>query len=188
MLTAHQVLEGYTQGIFPMADPDENNTIYWFEPKIRGVIDPLTFHAPKNLRRKYRQAPFELKINGDFEACIRACANRSETWISEEIIDLYCALHKMGYANSFEAWQDGQMVGGLYGVALGRIFFGESMFHTVTDASKISLMFLVEWLLANGFLMLDCQFITSHLAQFGAKTMSQKRFVSQLPKWLSSND
>jgi leucyl/phenylalanyl-tRNA--protein transferase len=94
----------------------------------------------------------------------------------------------MGYAHSFEAWQDGQMVGGLYGVALGRIFFGESMFHTVTDASKISLMFLVEWLLANGFLMLDCQFITSHLAQFGAKTMSQKRFVSQLPKWLSSND
>ena len=180
MLTAHQVLHGYSQGIFPMADPDEDDAIFWYEPAMRGVILPEEFHVPKNLRRLYRRKPFELRINSDFRACMAGCANREETWISDEIIEVYTGLHRMGYGYSFEAWKDGVMVGGLYGVAMGKIFFGESMFHSVTDASKIVLVFLVEWMMEHGFEILDCQFINSHLMQFGAKQMPQEEFLVRL--------
>lgn len=184
MLTAHQVLHGYTQGIFPMADPDEDNAIFWYEPEMRGVLLPQDFHVPKNLRRLYRKKPFELRINSDFRQCVINCSNREETWISDEIIDVYCGLNKMGYGLSFEAWQDGKMVGGLYGVVMGKIFFGESMFHTVTNASKIALIYLMEWVKDKEIQLVDCQFINDHLLQFGAKEIPQSEFLKMLRKAL----
>jgi leucyl/phenylalanyl-tRNA--protein transferase len=180
MLTAHQVLHGYTKGVFPMADPDEENAIYWYEPEMRGVIFPKDFHVPKNLRREYKKHKYELKINRDFELTMRNCAEREETWISEEIIEVYSALQKMGYGYSFEVWDNGEMVGGLYGIAMGRMFFGESMFHKVTNASKIALIFLVEWMKMHDFRLLDCQFITDHLMQFGAKEIPQQKYLTFL--------
>lgn len=184
MLTAHQVLHGYTQGIFPMADPDEDNAIFWYEPEMRGVILPDEFHIPKNLRRLYNKKSFELRINGDFKQCVTRCAMREETWISEEIIDVYCGLNKMGFGLSFEAWQNGLMVGGLYGVVMGKIFFGESMFHTVTNASKIALVYLMEWAKEKEIQVIDCQFINDHLLQFGAKEIPQADFLRLLRKAL----
>lgn len=186
MLTAHQVLHGYTQGIFPMADPDEDDAIYWFEPEMRGVIMPEEFHVPKNLAKLYKKRPFELYINKNFKACITQCSIREETWISDEIIDVYYGLHKMGYAHSFEVWQDGKMVGGLYGVAMGKIFFGESMFHTVSNASKIALVFLMEWVKTNGVKLVDCQFINDHLLQFGTKEIPQADYMVMLRKWIGT--
>lgn len=184
MLTAHQVLHGYTLGVFPMADPDEGNAIFWYEPEMRGIILPSEFKASKSLRQEYNKGKFELRINGNFEVCMRRCAEREETWISEEIVEVYCALHQMGYGFSFEAWLDGEMAGGLYGIALGKVFFGESMFHRVSNASKVSLMFLVNWMKANGYTLLDCQFITEHLKQFGAREIPQKEYLKLLKKAL----
>ncbi len=187
MLTAHQVLHGYTQGIFPMADPDEGNAIFWYEPEMRGIILPEEFKAPKNLRREYKKKDFELKINSDFEQTMRNCATRDETWISEEIIEVYSGLHKMGYGYSFEVWKDGEMAGGLYGIAMGKIFFGESMFHTVTNCSKIAMMFLMEWMQFNKFQVLDCQFITDHLKQFGAREIPQEDYLLMLENALEED-
>lgn len=184
MLTAHQVLHGYTLGVFPMADPDEGNAIFWYEPEMRGIILPSEFRASKSLRLEYNKGKFDLRVNSDFEACMRYCADRHETWISDEIIEVYCALHDMGHGFSFEAWLDGEMVGGLYGIALGKAFFGESMFHRVSNASKVALMFLVNWMKANGFTLLDCQFITDHLRQFGAREVTQKEYLKMLKKAL----
>jgi leucyl/phenylalanyl-tRNA--protein transferase len=180
MLTAHQVLHGYTQGVFPMADPDEDNAIFWYEPEMRGIILPVEFHIPKNLRKLYLKGEFELRINSDFQACMRNCAEREETWISEEIIEAYTGLYTMGYAFSFEAWKDGEMCGGLYGVSMGKVFFGESMFHKTSNASKIALVFLNSWLLENGYKLLDCQFINDHLLQFGAKEIPQNEYLELL--------
>lgn len=185
MLTAHQVLHGYTQGIFPMADPDEDNIIYWYEPELRGIIIPDEFHLSKNLRKLYKKQFFELRVNGDFTQCVRNCAMRDETWISDEIIEVYSHLHTMGYGFSFEAWKDGVMVGGLYGIAMGKVFFGESMFHTMTDASKIAMVFLLEWMGKNAFELLDCQFINDHLLQFGAKEIPQEEYLVLLGKFIS---
>lgn len=184
MLSAHQVLHGYSLGIFPMAEPDEENAIYWYEPEIRGIIFPEEFICNKNLARLYRKGVFEMRINSDFEATMRACALRDETWISEEIIDVYCGLHKMGYGMSFETWLDNRLVGGLYGVALGQMFFGESMFHTVSNASKLALVHLVEWMRKNHFKLLDCQFITDHLKQFGAREIPQAEYMKYLKKFI----
>jgi leucyl/phenylalanyl-tRNA--protein transferase len=186
MLTAHQVLQGYTEGIFPMADPDEDNTIFWYVPEMRGIILPEEFHISHNLNRLLRKQTFELRINSDFRLCVENCANRDETWISEEIRDVYCGLHEMGYGFSFETWQNGEMVGGLYGIALGKVFFGESMFHKVSDASKIALIHLVDWMKKNGFVLLDCQFITDHLLQFGAKEIPQSEYLILLKKALAA--
>jgi leucyl/phenylalanyl-tRNA--protein transferase len=184
MLTAHQVLHGYTRGVFPMADPDEDNAIFWYEPELRGIILPDEFHVSKNLRREYKKKEFDLRINTDYELCMRHCAARDETWISEEIIEVYTGLYKMGYGYSFEVWKDYEMVGGLYGIAMGKIFFGESMFHTVTNASKIAMVFLMDWLRMHKFRLLDCQFITDHLRQFGAKEIPQEEYLELLEKAL----
>ncbi len=163
-----------------MAHPEENNEIYWHEPIMRGIIPLDNFKIPKNIYKKYNKNEFDLYINKDFEGVIRSCAERDETWISEEIIECYCELHRMGYAHSFEAWKDGELVGGLYGVALGRAFFGESMFHKVTDASKIALIFLLEFLRDHDFMLLDTQYITDHLKQFGAIEIPQAEFLRLL--------
>lgn len=148
---------------------------------LKGVLFfPERFKISKNLRKLYNKGVFELRINSDFEGVMRACASREETWISDEIIEVYCELNRSGHAHSFEAWKDGELAGGLYGIGMGRIFFGESMFHRVTDASKIALTFLVEVLKTQNYQLLDCQFMTEHLKQFGAVTIPQTEYMKLL--------
>jgi leucyl/phenylalanyl-tRNA--protein transferase len=184
MLDPTELLYAYSQGYFPMAVPEDNNKIFWFKPEMRGIIPLGGFHISKNLKRLYKKAHFGLNINGDFEGTIRACAEREDTWINEEIIDSYCQLQKMGYGFSFETWRNGKLVGGLYGVALGKVFFGESMFHRETDASKIALIFLVEFLNENHFQLLDTQYLNDHLMQFGAKEIPNEEYEERLARAL----
>jgi leucyl/phenylalanyl-tRNA---protein transferase len=172
-------------GIFPMADPDDDNTISWYEPKKRGILPLDTFKVPKNLARLIRQGKFEVTMNESFEEVMEACARREDTWISEEIIYVYTRLYEAGWGYSIETRLDGELVGGLYGVAMGKAFFGESMFHTVTDASKVALVYLVEWMKENNFILLDTQFITDHLKQFGAIEITQNQFMKLLNKALA---
>jgi len=164
-----------------MAHPDEGNAIFWHLPEIRGII-PLDqrFKASKNLQKLYLKGKFQLFQNRDFECVIRNCAARNDTWISDEIIDTYIDLHQMGIAHSFEAWQDGKLVGGLYGLAIGKAFFGESMFHLVTDASKIALLFLVDSLREQGFTLLDSQYLNDHIKQFGAYEINHDEYLELL--------
>jgi leucyl/phenylalanyl-tRNA--protein transferase len=189
MLSVDELLNAYSKGYFPMAHPDRNNRIYWHKPKVRGII-PLddSFHIPKNLQRVIRQNKYLCTSNKSFEEVIRACSqNRSdETWISEEIIQSYIALHRSGYAQSIETWFDGNLVGGLYGVSLGRAFFGESMFYRATDASKVALVHLVELLRRHKFMLLDSQYLNPHLKQFGAYQISDIEYDSLLEKALES--
>lgn len=183
MISVELLVQAYLSGSFPMADPDEGDQIYWHTPETRGLI-PLddTFKVPKNLMRLYRKEKFELTINRAFPEVIEQCSllRQGDTWISEEIIAVYTEMHKLGLAHSFEVWLDGALVGGLYGVAIGKAFFGESMFHKVTDASKIALVFLVEFLKEQNFQLLDCQYLNPHLLQFGAYEVTQEEFLSRL--------
>ena len=179
MLTAHHVLYGYTIGIFPMAD-SETNEINWYEPKKRGVIFLESANIPKSVKKEMVSGKFELKINNNFSEVIRLCAEREETWISEEIIEVYEALYTMGYGYSFEVWQKKKLIGGLYGVALNKIFFGESMFHKVSNASKIALAFCINTLQQNNFYMIDTQYSTSHLRQFNTQEIEQSEYLKEL--------
>jgi len=171
-LTPQILLRAYAAGIFPMADDADDPEVFWVQPELRGVLPLDAFHVPRSLAKKVRQAPYDIHVNTAFRAVISACAETTETrdrtWINRTIRDLYCQLHDMGHAHSVEAWEDGQLVGGLYGVSLGRAFFGESMFSRKTDASKICLVHLVERLKERGFILLDTQFTTEHLKRFGA--------------------
>jgi leucyl/phenylalanyl-tRNA--protein transferase len=172
-ITPEILLRAYSIGLFPMAESADDPEIFWVEPDVRGVL-PLDdrFHISKSLRKTIRQKPFDIRFNSDFDAVITACASetsdRPSTWINETIRTLYAALHRMGHAHSVEAWDDGELVGGLYGVSLGSAFFGESMFSRRTDASKICLVHLVERLRRKHFTLLDTQFTTEHLKTFGA--------------------
>lgn len=186
MLTPNQVLHGYSMGIFPMADPENADTIHWYEPVMRGIIPLDTFKVSKNLAKLIRQEKFEVTVNQSFTAVMEACAQREDTWISEEIIYVYTRLHEAGWGYSFETRLDGELVGGLYGVAMGKAFFGESMFHTATDASKVALVYLVHWLKTNGFILLDTQYITDHLKQFGAIEIPQTKYMKLLQKALKA--
>jgi leucyl/phenylalanyl-tRNA--protein transferase len=167
-----------------------NGEIRWFSPDPRGIIPLDTFHIPRRLARVVRHGGFEIVIDRDFETVIRACAEADRdpedagTWIDAEILDSYCALHEAGFAHSVEAWQDGRLAGGLYGVALGGAFFGESMFHHVTDASKVALVALVERLRDRGFTLLDTQWTTEHLEQFGAVEIPRSRYLRLLSQAL----
>ena len=165
--TPELVLYGYQHGVFPMADPDDDDAIYWFRPEERGVLPLDGFRVPKNLARLVRQERFEVVSDRDFPAVIRACAARSTTWISDEIVETYEVLHQWGHAHSVECWHEGVLVGGLYGVTLGGAFFGESMFNRVSDASKVALVHLVRRVQAGGFVLLDTQYNTEHLKEFG---------------------
>jgi leucyl/phenylalanyl-tRNA--protein transferase len=178
------LLHTYRLGLFPMADPDQGNEVYWMDPDPRGIIPLDGFHIPKNLRKLVRRAPFEIAADRDFEGVMRACAapapGRESTWISEEFIEVYSALHRRGAAHTVECWQEGRLVGGLYGVTIGGAFFGESMFSRVTDASKVALVGLVACLRRGGFTLLDTQFVTPHLEQFGAVPIPQAIYKQRL--------
>ena len=158
--------------------------IEWFSPNPRGILPLTDFRVPARLERTIRQHKFQIEIDRAFERVMRECAARDETWITEEIIASYMNLHRLGFAHSVEAWQDGALAGGLYGVALHGAFFGESMFHTVTDASKVALHALVERLNAKGFALRDVQWVTPHLATFGAIQVSRRRYLQLLEKAL----
>jgi leucyl/phenylalanyl-tRNA--protein transferase len=179
------LLTAYRCGIFPMA-VDKRGRIGWFSPDPRAVIPLDTrFHIPHGLRRVLKQKKFEITTDTDFETVIRECARRKEgTWISRGIIDSYCNLHRLGHAHSIETRRDGKLVGGLYGVALGGAFFGESMFHRATDASKVALVALVERLRARSFALLDTQWTTPHLQQFGACEIPRREYLWQLEQAL----
>jgi leucyl/phenylalanyl-tRNA--protein transferase len=184
-LTPQLVLSAYERGIFPMADPD--GEIEWFSPPRRAIIEPTRFHAPRSLRQIYRRRRFEVAVNRDFEAVIRASADRPEgTWISPEIVRVYTELHELGFAHSVEAWSQGELAGGLYGVALSGAFFGESMFHRVSNASKLALVFLMERMLERGMVLLDCQFTTLHLLQFGTREVTRREYLRRLSAALAS--
>jgi leucyl/phenylalanyl-tRNA--protein transferase len=181
LLDPNVIIHAYTKGYFPMAHPEDGNAIFWHLPEIRGII-PLDerFKASKNLQKLYKKGKFQLFQNRDFEGVIRNCAARDDTWISEEIIDSYIDLHEMGIAHSFEAWHNGELAGGLYGLAIGKAFFGESMFHLVTDASKIALLFLVDSLREKGFTLLDSQYLNDHIKQFGAYEIEHEEYLELL--------
>ncbi|QQL46387.1 leucyl/phenylalanyl-tRNA--protein transferase [Sulfuriroseicoccus oceanibius] len=163
------LLSAYASGMFPMAMEDGH--IGWFSPEMRGVIPLDEFHIPKGLRRVLKKQPFEIRVDTAFLEVIEGCAERDETWISETIVRTYWELHRLGCAHSVEAWRDGELVGGLYGVRLGSAFFGESMFSRVSEASKVSLVHLVERMRAGGFTLLDTQWSNDHLVQFGCVEM-----------------
>jgi leucyl/phenylalanyl-tRNA--protein transferase len=158
----------------------EDDSIAWFSPDPRAIIPLEDFHVPHALRRVARKNTFEIKIDNRFGEVIRACAKRKDTWINSEIIESYEQLHDLGYAHSVEAWSKNKLAGGLYGVAVGGVFFGESMFHRVTDASKIALVGLVEHLRAQKFTLLDTQWTTPHLQQFGAIEIPRERYLKML--------
>jgi leucyl/phenylalanyl-tRNA---protein transferase len=174
------VIRAYTQGIFPMGM--EDGSIGWFSPDPRGIIPLDAFHVPTRLRRRLRHHPFELTYDRAFEDVMRACAVREDdgTWISDEIVECYTALHRLGLAHSVEVWQRGVLVGGLYGVHLGAAFFGESMFHRATDASKVALVALVDRLERQSFQLLDIQWVTPHLSQFGAIDIPRGDYLQRL--------
>jgi leucyl/phenylalanyl-tRNA--protein transferase len=165
------LLRAYAVGLFPMAERRDDETLYWIDPEKRGILPLDDFHIPRRLRRTVKKRLFEVRCDSAFDAVIRACAEpsaeRGETWINDEIIKLYSDLYEMGRAHSVECWRDGELVGGLYGVALGGAFFGESMFSCYRDASKVALVHLVVRLHKGGFKLLDTQFVTKHLSQFG---------------------
>ena len=177
------LLGAYARGVFPMA---EKGKILWFSPTMRGLI-PLDerFHLPRGLRKSLRKHPFELRFNTAFREVMLGCASRDETWIDATILESYCLLHDHGYAHSVECWDAEGLQGGLYGVALPGVFFGESMFSRKTDASKIALVGLVERLREMDFKMLDTQWLTEHLSQFGGYEMPRKEYLKELAKILA---
>jgi len=178
MIPAELLLHAYRHAVFPMAM--EDGEIAWFSPDPRAIIPLDTFHMPHGLKRELKKARFEIRINTAFEAVMRACALREETWINEEIVESYVNLHREGHAHSVEAWLDGKLAGGLYGVSVGGAFFGESMFHEVTNASKVALNALVERLRQRGFTLLDTQWLTPHLVTFGAIEIPRLEYQRQL--------
>jgi leucyl/phenylalanyl-tRNA--protein transferase len=178
MISPELLLQGYRLGVFPMAMEDDS--IEWFSPDPRAILPLEDFHVPHALRRLLRKKVFDITIDNAFSEVIEACAKRADTWINREIIDSYTRLNELGHAHSVEAWEGGTLAGGLYGVAVGSAFFGESMFHRVTDASKIALVALVEHLRARKFVLLDTQWLTPHLQQFGGIEISRNHYLSIL--------
>ena len=180
MIAPEVLLQGYRLGVFPMAM--ESGAIEWFSPDPRGILPLADFHMPHALGRVVRNGVFEIRVNTAFEKVMQRCAERPETWINLELIESYTRLHELECAHSVEAWQEGKLVGGLYGVSVGGAFFGESMFHDVTDASKVALCALVERLRARKFVLLDTQWLTPHLQRFGAVEVSRREYMHLLTR------
>jgi leucyl/phenylalanyl-tRNA--protein transferase len=189
-ITPELLLRAYSIGLFPMADSADDPELFWVEPDVRGVIPLDRFHVSRSLAKTVRKSPFDIRYNTAFEDVIAACAqaapDRPSTWINSKIRSLYATLHRMGHAHSVEAWEDGVLVGGLYGVSLGAAFFGESMFSRRTDASKICLVHLVERMKTGGFRLLDTQFTTEHLRTFGAIDVPKANYEDMLANALAS--
>ena len=187
-ITPEVLLRAYACGIFPMAESADDPTLFWVEPEMRGVIPLDGFRISSRLARTVRSDAFTITVNKAFKGVIAGCASpaegREDTWINKRIRDLYFGLHALGHGHSVEAWQDGDLVGGLYGVSLGRAFFGESMFHRVRDASKVALVHLVARLITGGFELLDTQYVTEHLKSFGAVEVPRRRYTALLDKAL----
>ncbi len=183
-ITPEILLQAYAVGLFPMAESADDPSIHWVEPKFRGVIPLDSFYVSSKLRRLARSDKFNVQFNSNFTTVLDACAaatpDRPSTWINARIKSLYSELYHQNHAHSVEVYQAGALVGGLYGVSLGGAFFGESMFHIATNASKIALVYLVERLKQRGFILLDTQFVTDHLKQFGALEISARRYKALL--------
>lgn len=191
-ITPEILLRAYSAGLFPMAESAGDPDIYWVQPEIRGIIPLDQFHVSKSLAKTIRRRPFDIRVDTAFAEvmanCAESTADRPTTWINGTILSLYRELHGMGYAHSVEAWEEDQLVGGLYGVSLGSAFFGESMFSRRTNASKICLVHLVERLKAKGFTLLDTQFTTEHLKTFGAVDLPRKAYEKILAKAMHADD
>ena len=187
LLSADDLIYGYMNGIFPMADSD--GTLYWYSPDPRAIIPLDTYKPAKSLRPVLNKGTFEIRINADFEGVMRGCAaprpDEENTWISEEIIDAYTELHRLGFAHSVETYVDNQLVGGLYGVAIGAVFFGESMFHTVSNASKVAFHYLIETLRRQKYELLDTQFINDNVRRFGAIEIPKSDYVRLLKRGIA---
>jgi leucyl/phenylalanyl-tRNA---protein transferase len=183
-LNADLLLRAYRLGLFPMAESRRSRALHWLDPEARGVLPLDGFHIPRSLMKTVRSDRFEVTADVNFAATIAGCAaarlNRPETWINAEIERLFTELFTLGFAHSIETWENGRLVGGLYGAALGGAFFGESMFSTATDASKVALVHLVARLRLGGYVLLDTQFITTHLARFGAVEIPRATYHAQL--------
>jgi leucyl/phenylalanyl-tRNA--protein transferase len=181
---ARDLLDCYARGVFPMADAREDSRVFLIDPERRGVMPLRGFHVPKRLARTVRADPFEVRVDTAFHEVVLACAasgpGRTETWINRPIERLYLQLHELGHAHSVECWQDGELVGGLYGVSLKGAFFGESMFSRRRDASKVALVHLAARLIAGGYRLLDAQFMTEHLSQFGAEEIGRIAYHRRL--------
>ena len=185
-ITPDLLLRAYSIGLFPMADSADDPELFWVEPELRGIIPLDDFHISKSLAKTIRRAPFDIRYDTAFEQVMDGCAapapDRPTTWINAKIRSLYATLHSMGHAHCVEAWDGEELVGGLYGVSLGSAFFGESMFSRRTDASKICLVHLVERLRKQGFVLLDTQFTTEHLKNFGAIDVPKARYEKMLAR------
>jgi leucyl/phenylalanyl-tRNA--protein transferase len=189
-VTPDLMLRAYRAGLFPMAETRRGDRLYWLDPEQRGVLPLAGFHLPRRLRRTALSDQFQVFADRDFRSVIAACAEagegREDTWINRDIERLFTALHDSGHAHSVEAYQDGKLVGGLYGVVLGAAFFGESMFSRVRDASKVALVHLVARLRMGGFQLLDTQFVTAHLSQFGAREVPRAQYKVLLDRAASA--
>ena len=180
----NELLDCYRRGVFPMADSRDDPRLFLVDPDLRGVLPLDRFHVSKSLRKTIRRDVFEIRIDTSFarvmELCAEAMPDRPQTWINTQILNLYSSLHRTGHAHSVEAWREGELVGGLYGVSLKSAFFGESMFSRATDASKVALAHLVARLKAGGYRLLDTQFVTGHLETFGVEEVSREAFHLRL--------
>ena len=189
-ITPEVLLKAYACGIFPMAEAADDPALYWIEPERRGILPLTHMHIPSRLQRTIRQGTFEVRVDSEFDAVIAGCAaarpDRQTTWINDKIRSLCKSLFAMGFCHTVETWCDGHMVGGLYGVALGGAFFGESMFSTERDASKVALTYLAARLIHGGFRLLDCQFVTEHLRQFGTIEINRAEFHAELEAALAT--
>ncbi len=191
-ITPQVLLKAYACGIFPMAESARDSALYWIEPEHRGILPLDRVHVPRSLARTIRRGDFEIKVDNDFAAVIEGCAaprpGRRSTWINQRIRNLYAELFDLGHCHTIEVWRDGKLIGGLYGVHLGRAFFGESMFSLERDASKIALVYLVARLKYGGFTLLDTQFVTDHLARFGTVEVGREDFQKLLEDALADGE
>jgi leucyl/phenylalanyl-tRNA--protein transferase len=187
-LTADQMLRAYALGVFPMARHHDDPRLYWVDPEKRGILPLDRFHLPRSLKKVLRHGTFTFRVDSAFAEvmalCAESTARRPETWINGEIVRLFNELHQAGMAHSVESWQGDRLVGGLYGLSLGAAFFGESMFSRATDASKVALAYLVALLKKGGYSLLDTQFVTDHLAQFGTVEIPRRDYLRLLARAL----
>lgn len=183
-LTPQLILQAYANGVFPMGEARDDDRIYWVAPKLRGIIPLNGFHVSRSLAKLIRKDRYQITFNRDFAGVMAGCADREETWINDTILELYCALHEMGFGQSVEVWEDGRLVGGSYGITLGGAYFGESMFSRVPSASKIALAYLVAHLRRSGYQLFDTQFLTAHLESLGGIEIPQADYRELLDQAL----